>query len=317
MKKYSTLLVMLCLLSSNGVWAQSESQSSVSAFQSMDSNQLTLLIILGVVLGVILLLLFLMVYLMSFMAAVFKKEDPSLVGVSSVVAGPSWWESFKERFVTGKVDEAYGSEEKAKMMTDHSYDGITELDNFMPPWLQYVFIGTVVYAVGYFAYFTVLGTGLTGVEEYQEELRIEAIAASSRSANALASIDEASVVFDESGEALSSGKTIFEGNCAACHATDGGGGVGPNLTDEYWIHGGGISDVFKVVKYGVIEKGMVPWEDQLSPQEMQNVSSYVLTMVGTTPAVPKAPQGEIYTTKPAVEETPTVADSTAIAASKY
>jgi cytochrome c oxidase cbb3-type subunit 3 len=253
---------------------------------------------------------------MSFMSTVLKKEAIGAAQASGAEVEPTWWESFKERFVTGKVDEAYGKDEKAKMMADHSYDGITELDNFMPPWLQYVFIGTVVYAIGYFSYYTILGTGLTGLEEYEEELKIEAIAASNRSSSALASIDEATVVFDESAAALSSGKTIFEGNCAACHAADGGGGVGPNLTDAYWLHGGSIADVFKIVKYGVIEKGMVPWEDQLSPQEIQNVSSYILTMVGTTPAAPKAPQGEIYSPEPAIEQIPNVTDSTSVAISE-
>jgi cytochrome c oxidase cbb3-type subunit 3 len=278
----------------------------------MDSNQLTLLIILGVVLVLIVLLLILMIYLMSFMATVLKKENPTLVAT-----GPSWLETFKERFVTGKVDEAYGSEEKAKVMVDHSYDGITELDNFMPPWLQYVFIGTVVYGIGYFVYYTVLGTGLTGVEEYQEELRVEAIASEIRQANNLASIDENTVTFDESAEALASGKTIFDGNCAACHAQDGGGGVGPNLTDDYWLHGGGIADIFKVVKYGVIEKGMVPWEDQLTPVEIQSVSSYILTLGGIAPANPKAPQGEIYEEAPSPDPAPTVTDSTLVAFSNY
>ena len=303
MKKYLTLLTVLFLGYSPSLLAQTE-----SSLQSMDQSQLSLLIILGVILGVIVLLLILMIYLMSFMATVLKKENPSLADE------PSWWETFKERFVTGKVDEAFGSEEKAKMMADHSYDGITELDNFMPPWLQYVFLGTVVFGVGYFVYYTVLGTGLTGVEEYQEELRVEAIAAEIRQASNLASIDESSVVFDESAGALAAGKTIFEANCAACHAADGGGGVGPNLTDAYWIHGGGIADIFKIVKYGVIEKGMVPWEDQLSPVEIQNVSSYILTLGGTSPANPKDPQGEIYEGAPAVDDPePTVLDSTVVA----
>jgi len=302
MKKYLTLLTVLFLGYSPSLFAQTE-----SSLQSMDQSQLSLLIILGVILGVIVLLLILMIYLMSFMATVLKKENPSLADE------PSWWETFKERFVTGKVDEANSADEKAKMMADHSYDGITELDNFMPPWLQYVFLGTVVFGIGYFVYYTVLGTGLTGLEEYQEELRVEAIAAEIRQASNLASIDENSVVFDESAGALAAGKTIFEGNCAACHAADGGGGVGPNLTDAYWLHGGGIADVFKVVKYGVIEKGMVPWEDQLTPVEIQNVSSYILTLAGTTPANPKDPQGEIFEGTPAVELVPAALDSTVVA----
>lgn len=304
MKKYISIFIALIgVFSSQSLLAQ---EAAPSTFEAMGSNELTILIILGVVLGVIVLLLFLMVYLMSFMASVLKSEDPSLANE------PSWWESFKERFVTGKVDEAFGKEEKAKMMSDHSYDGITELDNFMPPWLQYVFIGTIIFAGIYFVNYTVLGIGSTGVEEYEEELRLEAIASEARMENALASIDESTVIFDESPAALSGGKAIFDGNCAACHAQDGGGGVGPNLTDEYWIHGGSITDVFSIVKYGVVEKGMVPWEDQLSPEEIQQVSSYILTMQGTTPAVPKEPQGEIYSAEPAVEAESIVTDSTAV-----
>ncbi|MGM0945118.1 MAG: cbb3-type cytochrome c oxidase N-terminal domain-containing protein [Bacteroidota bacterium] len=289
MKKLLTLTMILSSVSANAAWAQSESSSWYTDLQAMDSGQLTLLIILAIVLGVILLLLILMVYLMSFMATVLRKENPELV------KEPSWWDKFKERFVTGKMDEAGGQAERQKMMADHSYDGITELDNFMPPWLQWVFILSIVFAVVYYVHYTVLGTGKTGIEEYQEELRLEAIAAENRQASMVASIDETNVEFDESSGSLSVGKSIFEANCAACHANDGGGGVGPNLTDDYWIHGGSIQDVFKVVKYGVVSKGMVPWEDQLSPQEMQQVSSYILTLVGTTPANPKEPQGDLFT----------------------
>ena len=105
---------------------------------------------------------------------------------------------------------------------------------------------------------------------------------------------------DTSTPALEAGEELFTGNCAACHAMDGGGGVGPNLTDEYWLHGGDIKSVFTVVKYGVVEKGMIPWQDQLSPEQMQQVSSYILSLQGTSPANPKAPQGEKY--EPTIEE---------------
>jgi cytochrome c oxidase cbb3-type subunit 3 len=159
-------------------------------------------------------------------------------------------------------------------------------------------------------HYTVLGNGPTGIEEYQEELRVEAVASEIRKANQAAGIDENTVVFDESAGAISAGKTIFETNCAACHAADGGGGVGPNLTDAYWIHGGSIKDVFTVVKFGVLDKGMIPWQDQLSPEQMQEVSSYILTLNGTSPAIPKAPQGEPYSDAPAAADP--VNDSTAV-----
>lgn len=306
MKKILSILALFGL-STFPALAQTESSPWFAKLQAMDSGQLTLLAMLGIVLFVIIILLILMVYLMSFLSVVLRKENPALADE------PTWWESFKERYVTGKVDEVGGKEENEKLMSDHSYDGITELDNFMPPWLQWVFVSSIIFAVAYFVHFTVMGNGPTSVEEYEEELRVEAIAADLRKANQAASIDENTVVFDESAAAIGAGKTLFETNCAACHAADGGGGVGPNLTDEYWLHGGSIKDVFTVVKFGVIEKGMIPWQDQLSPEEMQQVSSYILTLKGTTPANPKAPQGEPYSAAPA--ESPAPADSTAVVAS--
>ncbi|WP_304516771.1 cbb3-type cytochrome c oxidase N-terminal domain-containing protein [Cecembia rubra] len=288
MKKFKSLILFMAgFATSLPTFAQTSDISWVAKLQEMDGSQVTLLVILAVVLGVILLLLILMIYLMSFMVSVFKKQNPDLA------VQPTWWDEFKLKYITGKMKPVGGKEEKDLMM-DHSYDGIVELDNHMPPWLANVFYITIAFGIIYFTYFTVLGLGKTQIEEYEEELRIAAVDAEKRSALALTSIDENTVVFDNSIEALGSGKSIFEANCAACHAVDGGGGVGPNLTDEYWIHGGSINDVFKVVKYGVVAKGMIPWEDQLSPEEMQNVSSYILTLVGTTPANPKAPEGEKF-----------------------
>ena len=98
---------------------------------------------------------------------------------------------------------------------------------------------------------------------------------------------------------LASGKKIYTMHCVACHGTLGEGGVGPNFADEYWIHGGSIKDLFKVIKYGVPEKGMISWQTQLRPREMQEVSSYILQFQGTNPPNAKAPQGEKYVPKEA------------------
>ncbi|EKB49252.1 cbb3-type cytochrome c oxidase N-terminal domain-containing protein [Cecembia lonarensis] len=294
MKKFKSITMLLAgMLASLPTFAQTSDMNWVNNLKEMDSSQLTLLVILAVILGVIILLLILMIYLMSFMVTVFKRENPALA------AEPSWWDEFKLKYITGKMKPVGGKEEK-DLMLDHSYDGIVELDNHMPPWLANIFYITIAFAVVYFTYFSVLGLGKTQIEEYEEELRIAAIEAEQRSALALSTIDENTVVFDNTTAAINSGKSIYDANCAACHASDGGGGIGPNFTDEYWIHGGSINDIFRVVKYGVIEKGMIPWQDQLSPEEMQNVSSYILTLVGTTPANPKAPEGERY--EPAIEE---------------
>ena len=266
-------------------------QDSGSSFlPSMGSGELTLLIILAVVLGLIVLLLLLLVYLMTFLSNVLGKEAGIDLGVGH------WWSRFKKKHVSGEEE----GEVKGKVLEHHSYDGITELDNFMPPWLQYVFVLSIGFGIVYFINYSVLGWGKTQVEEYQDELFVAQIQAEERKLTAVAGIDETTVVYDRTREALDEGKSIYDNNCMACHASDGGGGVGPNLTDEYWLHGGSINDVFRVVKYGVPEKGMIPWQDQLSPEQMQYVSSYILTLQGTTPLNPKEPQGEKY--EPAVVE---------------
>lgn len=288
MKKLLSLVIILGgMIFPTYVQASGNESTWYAAASKMDFNQVLLLLILVLVVVLLLLLVALLLYLLSFISAVMQKENPALADQ------PSLWSKFKERFLTGKLDEVGGKEEEAKKMSDHAYDGITELDNFMPPWLQWVFLGSIGFALIYFGHYTVMGTGLTGAEEYQEELAQEAITAETRKASMLAGIDETTVVFDTSESALNTGKSIFESNCAACHAADGGGGVGPNLTDSYWLHGGTIQDVFKVIKIGVVEKGMVPWQDQLSPEEIQQVASYIVSLKGTTPASPKAPQGEL------------------------
>lgn len=302
MKKFKSLfLVIAGMFLALPSFAQASESTWFANLQSMESTQLTLLVILGVVLGVIVLLLILMIYLMTFMTAVFRKENPEMANQ------PSWWDEFKIKYVTGKM-KPVGSKEEKELMKEHTFDGIVELDNHMPPWLVNVFYLTIGFAVVYFTYFTVLGLGKTQLEEYAEEQRIAAIQIEEYKALAVSSIDETSVVFDETPAAIAAGLSIFSANCVACHAQDGGGGVGSNLTDEYWKHGGSINDIFKVIKYGVPEKGMIPWQDQLSPEEMQQVASFILTLQGTTPANPKAAEGERYV--PAGAE-PAKADSVA------
>ena len=120
-------------------------------------------------------------------------------------------------------------------------------------------------------------------------------------------VDENTVVMLEDENELALGASIFINKCAVCHGNEGQGGVGPNMTDNYFIHGGTINDVFKTIKYGVPEKGMISWKSQLRSSDMQRVASYILTLVGTTPANPKAPEGELY--QPAEEgATDAVAD---------
>ena len=111
---------------------------------------------------------------------------------------------------------------------------------------------------------------------------------------------------------ITEGKTIFNTNCTVCHGPAGGGLIGPNLTDEFWIHGGGVVNVFKTIKYGVPVKGMISWQNQLNPKQMQAVANYILTLKGTNPANGKQPEGTIYTDSLTVKTDSVKTDSTTI-----
>ncbi len=184
-------------------------------------------------------------------------------------------------------------EREKDIMFDHDFDGIKELDSKIPPWFSWLFIITIIFAAYYMIDYHVIGSGQVMQEEYSAEvnkatLEKEALIKSG------ALVNEETVTFLTDASALQKGKEIYDANCIACHAADGGGIVGPNLTDDYWIHGGGIKNVFKVIKYGVVEKGMISWQTQLNANQMQDVSSYVLSLQGTKPASPKQPEGEIW-----------------------
>jgi cytochrome c oxidase cbb3-type subunit 3 len=113
-------------------------------------------------------------------------------------------------------------------------------------------------------------------------------------ATAADAVDETNVTRLSDEASIAEGLSIFKRNCVACHLESGGGSVGPNLTDEYWIHGGGINNIFSVIKHGVPEKGMISWKTQLTPRQIQQVASYIMTLEGTKPADAKAPEGELY-----------------------
>ncbi|WP_417609404.1 cbb3-type cytochrome c oxidase N-terminal domain-containing protein [Owenweeksia hongkongensis] len=207
-----------------------------------------------------------------------------------------------------KLQDAKPVEEESEIEMDHEYDGIRELDNNLPPWWLWGFYISIVFSVVYILRFEVLKTAPSTIDEYEQEMAAAEIAKEEYLKTAANLVDETSVVMLTDEALIKEGATIFSTNCAVCHATDGGGGVGPNLTDEYWLHGGDIKSVFATVKYGVPAKGMIPWKDQLNPGQMQKVSSYIMTLIGTTPADPKEPQGDKVT--PVPQETQESMDST-------
>nr|WP_276898015.1 cbb3-type cytochrome c oxidase N-terminal domain-containing protein [Pedobacter kyonggii] len=188
-------------------------------------------------------------------------------------------------------------EEEKDLVIDHTYDGIKELNNPVPAWFNFLFYGTMIFAAAYLFYYHIGGYGDLQDQEYENEMaraKIEKAAYLEKSAN---TIDENSVKFDDAPAVLEDGKTIFNTNCVVCHGDKGQGVIGPNLADDYWLHGGSINSVFKTIKYGVPEKGMISWEKNLNPKQISAVTNFILSLKGTNPAGAKAPQGEKYEAK--------------------
>lgn len=211
--------------------------------------------------------------------------------VEAAEEGGSGWAWFWKQFNAAKPIK-----EEHSILLNHDYDGIRELDNDLPPWWKYLFYACIAFAVVYLGiyHWSNDSKDAVSVAEYKAEVKDAAEAKKAYLAQMANSIDETNVEATADAAALEDGKTVFMANCKACHGGAGEGGVGPNLTDVYWLHGGDVKDLFKTVKYGVPDKGMVPWESKLTPLQIQNVTSYILTLKGTNPANAKAPQGQEY-----------------------
>ena len=184
--------------------------------------------------------------------------------------------------------------EERDLELDHNYDGIKELDNILPPWWLYSFYVSIVFGVGYMLYYHVLD-GESQVMEYEQEMIAAKIAVEEYKKTAPDLVDAETVTLLTEAADLEQGAGLYQTNCMACHAADGGGGIGPNLTDENWILGGGIKNVFHTISEGGrAGKGMVAWKSTLKPTEIQQVASYVLSLQGSDPASPKAPEGDVW-----------------------
>ena len=193
-----------------------------------------------------------------------------------------------------KLTNRASIEEEETIDLGHDYDGIRELDNHLPPWWKWLFYITIIFGVAYLGYYQ-FGSGPSQSEEYEMEMAVAAKEEAARQALTAdeGGFDESSLVASTDASVLEAGLKIYTRQCAVCHKADGGGSIGPNLTDNYWLHGSSINDIFIVVKNGVPDKGMIAWASMLSPKDMADVSSYILSLYGTNPEGAKEPQGDL------------------------
>lgn len=237
------------------------------------------------VIGLEILVIFSLVIYIKMLLRVISGK-PELVKAAKEITQRSWfWDNF---------NKAVPIEKEKDLLLDHNYDGIQELDNSLPPWWKYGFYLTIVVAVIYLYRYHVSHDGPSQAEEFTLEMQKGEEEKAAYLAHSANNVDETTVKLLTDQASLTEGHNIFVKTCAPCHVADGGGNVGPNLTDDYWLHGGGIKDVFKSIKYGWQDKGMKSWKDDFSPKQIEELASFVKSLKGTHPAVPKAPQGDLY-----------------------
>ena len=257
-----------------------QATATTPAPAAFDSRQVLFWLLLGTLAVVLLLFLVLLV-------AVVVQMRPRLRKVYNLPTVRHSWSGKVLGLLVG--DPVLVRGEVRDEILDHNYDGIHEFDNDLPPWWKYSFYATILFAVGYLGYYHVAQAGKLSQAEYETEMQQAAllVSADADDPNKLTTYQPLTTPAD-----LTSGKVLFATNCAPCHGASAEGKVGPNLTDEYWLHGGEVNHVYKTIKFGVQGKGMVAWKGKLSGKQILQVSSYILSLQGSKPANAKEPQGE-------------------------
>lgn len=240
-----------------------------------------------------LLLILVLLYMLRVFIGIKRKAGKLAAGAEGVAAVKaakaarlSWWDKFN-KFKT--------LQEEVELDLGHNYDGIRELDNRLPPWWLWGFYITIIFACGYLYMHHISHTLPDNLQQYQAQVAEGEAQKEAYLKKAANNVDENTVKLLTDQASVDAGKAVFQSTCFACHGKAGEGGVGPNLTDNYWLHGGSISDVFKTIKYGWPDKGMKSWKDDFSPVQIAQIASYVKSLHGTNPANAKAPQGTLFT----------------------
>ncbi|MEJ6981236.1 cbb3-type cytochrome c oxidase N-terminal domain-containing protein [Pedobacter sp. P351] len=290
MKRYLTCITLL--FAANSLFAE-EAEKVQAAVGSGDLKWDMLIIAFVATILVLLLVAVTLLKTFNSLSKEFLKPTPLVKEEVKPLEYLEWARLQKEKpGITSRILGLRPISEEKDILIEHDFDGITELDNPTPAWFMWLFYATIVIAVGYMLHYHVFEWGQLQDEEYATEIReaeAEKKAYLAKSANL---IDENTVKENSDAAVISSGQAIFNTNCVACHGDKGQGVVGPNLTDNYWLHGAKINDVFKSIKYGIPEKGMISWEKTLSPKQIAEVANFINSLKGSNPPNAKAPQGE-------------------------
>jgi cytochrome c oxidase cbb3-type subunit 3 len=176
-------------------------------------------------------------------------------------------------------------------LLEHDYDGIREYDNPMPAWWLWIFYVTILFVPFYYFAPAPFGEGGGNAAEYAAE--VAAYESAHPPQETMGPSAEQLLAMASDRSAVTEGQAVYTTNCAACHGVDGGGVIGPNLADDAWLHGGTPEAIHRTVRIGVLEKGMPGWERLLKPAQVDQVVAYVISLRGSTPTNPKAPEGTV------------------------
>jgi len=264
----------------------------------------TEVLIIALLLFAVVLLLVTVILYRAFKVFLKERNNPGMPAAEKDMKPMSYeeWLQYKkgQPNIWTKILSLKPMEKEKELTIPHEYDGIKELNNPVPGWFNFLFYGTMIFAAFYLYYYQ-FSSGPNQDAEYEKEMVKAAQDKVAFLARSSEKYDENSVKVDAS--MIEEGKAVFAANCTACHGTNAEGIVGPNLTDEFWIHGGKINDIFKTIKYGVLDKGMTSWEKTLSSKKIAQVANYIVSLQGSNPANAKAPQGEKYVPEGAGDNT--------------
>jgi len=278
-----TLLLLLALGSPFVATAQDATAAAPAAAAVVASPSVITYVLLTVVAVEILVILFLSKNITGMFAKTVSESGAAKVSSTSGLA--ALWD---------KLNNFKPIEKEAELETGHDYDGIRELDNNIPSWFTAAFVVSIIFAVAYLWRYHVSQSAPLQIEEYNIAMEKAEVEKEAFLKTQGSSVDENTVTLLGDAD-IAKGKEIFTAKCVSCHGAEGNSmpnGVGPNLSDDFWLHGNDIKDIFKTIKYGYVEKGMMSWKDNMSASQMAQVASFVKSIDGKNIAGGKEPQGD-------------------------